>query len=134
MYVKGGDFALTNTSYRKRMVQISERNVVPEFKANAHQGRSNDKKSSGAYNQYESDDMIKIAMILHFPPVILDFNTPMNKLPVFPGADCLAKMRAGCMFYENGHCITVSTSSRPRTRALLTRFVLRSNRSRISRR
>jgi hypothetical protein len=30
------------------MVQISERNVVPEFKANAHQGRSNDKKSSGA--------------------------------------------------------------------------------------
>jgi hypothetical protein len=116
------------------MVQISERNVVPEFKANAHQGRSNDKKSSGAYNQYESDDMIKIAMILHFPPVILDFNTPMNKLPYFPGADCLAKMRAGCMFYENGHCITVSTSSRPRTRALLTRFVLRSNRSRISRR
>ena len=86
MYVKGGDWALTNTSYRKRMVQISERNVVPESKANAHQGR----------NQYESFDMIKIAMILHFPPIIENFNTPMNKLPVFPGrADCLAKMRAG---------------------------------------
>jgi hypothetical protein len=49
--------------------------------------------------------MIKIAMILHFPPVIDNFNTPINKLPVCPGADCLAKMRAGCKFYENGHCI-----------------------------
>ena len=107
MYVKGGDLALTNTSYRKRMVQISERNVVPEFKANAHQGRSNDKKSSGAYNQYETLDMIKIALILHFPPLIEDFNTPINKLPAYPGADCLAKMRAACKFYQNGHCIPV---------------------------
>ena len=106
--VKGGDFALTNTSYRKRMVQISERNVVPEFKANAHQGRSNDKKSSGAYNQYESFDMIKIAMILHFPPVIENFNTPITKMRVYPGADCLARMRAGCKFYENGHCIPMN--------------------------
>jgi hypothetical protein len=90
------------------MVQISEHNVVPEYKANAHQGRTNDKRSSGAYHQYESFDMIKIAFILHFPPIIENFNTPMNKLPVFPGADCLAKMRAGCGFYENGHCIPVN--------------------------
>ena len=39
--------------------------------------------------------MIKIALILHFPPIIENFNTPINKLPVYPGADCLAKMRAG---------------------------------------
>jgi hypothetical protein len=90
------------------MVQISERHLVPEFKANAHQGRSNDKKSSGSYNNYGAEDMIKIAMLLHFPPVIENFNTAMNKLPVFPGADCLAKMRAGCNFYENGHCIPVN--------------------------
>jgi hypothetical protein len=110
LYVKGSDLALTNASYRTRMVQISERKMwCPSSRQTpTSQGRSNGKKSSGAYNQYESFDMIKIAMILHFPPIIENFNTPMNKLPYFPGADCLAKMRAGCSFYENGHCIPVN--------------------------
>jgi hypothetical protein len=52
--------------------------------------------------------MMKIALILHFPPLIENFNTPINKMPVYPGAVCLAKMRAGCKFYDNGHCIPIN--------------------------
>ena len=108
-YRKKGEFALSNSSFRKAQHQLMRKMGVPEFVMNASSNRSNKTKGSGGYyDEFTTIDALKLAFINHCPPLIHSWDVAMTSLPVYPGPLFLQKLRDDVRFLADGSMLPVN--------------------------
>ena len=113
------DFAHNTTisGFRKRMEHKLSKARVPSFNRNAAEGRST--KGDGSrdlYNDHTVVDQLKVALILHLPPLMNDWADP---IPEYPGDAILNSLLVNhCRFDSAGYCkpidIAALTRSNPK--------------------